>query len=104
MSEEKTVIYVATMSRVRGQLDRVSFSQIVNHLAERDADLTLDQGHFDPVHNSNIPENHILHAWVEDLEMEGMWCDWMMECNDVSLYHMEYRASTEEVPMGPVEE
>jgi len=86
MTETKQTIFVAIISRIRG-LDRMSFSQTINHIVEKHPDYAKDEGSWG-IENGVPPQGHILNAWVADLDKSGVWHEWMSEATDITLYHM----------------
>lgn len=91
-----TKVYVATMSYING-LDRLSFSQTINHLVEENPDVDAKGGNFS-CKEGGIPANHILGTWAEKIADEGWWMSWMENVTDIALYIMDYIEQKEDIP------
>lgn len=101
MPPNARMVYIATISRVN-DLDRVSFSQVINFLVEENPTALKEQGVFKCV-EGGIPQNHIINEWIQFLDDEAWWMPWMAEATEITLYIGMYLDAKEEIPEGEVQ-
>ena len=96
MENQKVIdVHVATISRIDG-LDRLSFSQAINHLVEKYPDASRESGVFKC--ECGIPENHIINEWIEFLDDIGWWVSsWMDDATEITLYTLGYGVPNEQI-------
>lgn len=90
-------VYIAIMSVIRGPTDRISFSQIVNHLVDEFPDMDKEEGSFN-CNGNDIPKNHVIRKWLEQLRDNDWWIPWMDNTTEVTFYVGEYREGDSEDP------
>ncbi|MCK9459901.1 MAG: hypothetical protein M0R80_09715 [Proteobacteria bacterium] len=80
-------IYIAIISKITSDTERVTFSEVTNYIVEQHGELNIEEASFNSF--SDIG-NHILGKWLDSIKNKGWWMPWMNEATEITWYTGTY--------------